>query len=187
MEDRIRIIYVCGVIKDANHVISRYVQNEYNDSNTHSVCGVSKIVRLGSISKNVWFHCSDFQERYDCFPMKNKLEGIVYIFSIHNKSTFEYIQTVFKTTYFPELNHKRLLIGDYYDDNLPRRVSREEAEAFAKKYNMPYAEMSSFQNKNVNEPFYRLILDCHEAMEMKKQSRHLINKPNPLNNKCLIF
>lgn len=63
-------------------------------------------------------------------------------------------------------------------------MSKEEAEAFAKEYNMPYAEMSSFQNNNVSEPFFRLILDCHEAMEMKKQTRKSIIKPIPSNNKC---
>ena len=132
----------------------------------------------------VWFHCSDSQERYGCFPCKNRLEGIVYIFSIHTKDTFDYSKAVFQATYFPELNHQRLFIGDYDDDNRPRRVSKEEAEAFAKEYNMPYAEMSSFQNNNVSEPFFRLILDCHEAMEMKKQTRKSIIKPIPSNNKC---
>ena len=100
MEERIRIIYVCRFLRDANHVISKYVKNEYNNSDTHCVCGISKNVRIGSLSTNVWFHCSDSQERYGCFPCKNRLEGIVYIFSIHNKDTFIILKQYFKLHIF---------------------------------------------------------------------------------------
>ena len=55
MEERIRIIYVCRFLRDANHVISKYVKNEYNNSDTHCVCGISKNVRIGSLSTKFGF------------------------------------------------------------------------------------------------------------------------------------
>ena len=55
MEERIRIIYVCRFLRDANHVISKYVKNEYNNSDTHCVYGISKNVRIGSLSTKFGF------------------------------------------------------------------------------------------------------------------------------------
>ena len=46
MEERIRIIYVCRFLRDANHVISKYVKNEYNNSDTHCVVYQQSLVSL---------------------------------------------------------------------------------------------------------------------------------------------
>ena len=93
------------------------------------------------------------QERFKTLTSQyyNGADGALLIFDVTSKLSFERINF-----WINELKEKKklnelglLLIGNKIDLNEKRNVKKEEAEEFAKEYNINYYETSALQNINI--------------------------------------
>ena len=48
---------------------------------------------------------------------------------------------------------------------MPREISKEEAEKFARDHNLKYFETSAFQNVGIEEGFMEIINDAYDKFE----------------------
>lgn len=86
--------------------------------------------------------------------------GIIIAFDITNRDTFQSLPSWLNNveTQSPDKNVSKILIGTKVDlAEQSRHVSRKQAKAFALESNMPYIEVSSKENVNVDAAFITLV------------------------------
>ena len=115
---------------------------------------------------NVIVYDTPGQERFLSFAegLIRSLHGIVLIFDLTNRDTFNNIDRLMK---FIEENSRKpnvVLFGNKADDIDRRQVTVEEAENLAKKYNIKYFETSAKTNMNINEGFNYIVNICYDKM-----------------------
>ena len=71
-----------------------------------------------------------------------------------------------------------MLIGNKADlgATAARRVKSEDAQAQADAWNMPYMETSAKTYQNVDEAFFRLLLDIHRKKKAAAQAQAATSK-----------
>ena len=73
------------------------------------------------------------------------------------------------------------LVGNKIDLEKERKISKEEAESFAKIENIKYIETSAVKNMKVNEAFTSLLNDIYKSKkEEEKNKLFLQNIENPI-------
>ena len=96
------------------------------------------------------------QERYNSvvkYYYRDSI-GVFICFSLINRNSFDKVFTYYK--YVQEINNCEanfILVGTFLDKSKERCTSKEEAENFAKKYNMNYIEISSKNGENIDKCF----------------------------------
>ena len=67
------------------------------------------------------------------------------------------------------------LIGNKIDLTKERKISKEEAEAFAQQENIKYIETSAIKNMKVDEAFTSLLNDIYKSKQEEAKSKMLLN------------
>ena len=170
-------------------IIQKFVNDKFNQ-NMLSTIGVdfqSKeiIINNTKIKLKIWDTTG--QERFKTLTSQyyNGADGALLIFDVTNKESFERINF-----WMNELNEKKklnelglLLIGNKIDLNEKRNVKKEEAEEFAKEYNINYYETSALQNINIKN----IINDIAQQCLNKIQKNDEFYFQNSLNEKKMII
>ena len=90
--------------------------------------------------------------------------GIILAYSINNRDSLNslenWIKEIKDKTYYEKVS--LILIGNKCDLENERKVSKEEGEKFALKYNIKFFECSAKKNININQAFESLINDVVE-------------------------
>lgn len=97
--------------------------------------------RYRAITKN-FFHGSD---------------GILFVFDITQRRTFEGIKEWIKESESAETGFQKILIGNKCDLEKERTTTKEEIEEFGKENNMYTLETSAKNSININEAFDKII------------------------------
>jgi small GTP-binding protein len=85
-------------------------------------------------------------------------EGILLMFDLTNRKSFEELTEWMKDIkILCNKNVSILLIGNKKDLTSKREITKQEAEKFAKCFNLEYIEISSFHKQEVNLMFRKLI------------------------------
>ena len=124
------------------------------------------------------------QERFKslAFTYYRKAYGILLLFDVTKKSSFmackNYLEEV-------RMNSEKkcvvYLVGNKIDLEKERKISKEEAESFAKIENIKYIETSAVKNMKVNEAFTSLLNDIYKSKkEEEKNKLFLQNIENPI-------
>ena len=170
-------------------IIQKFVNDKFNQ-NMLSTIGVdfqSKeiIINNTKIKLKIWDTTG--QERFKTLTSQyyNGADGALLIFDVTNKESFERINF-----WMNELNEKKklnelglLLIGNKIDLIDKRNVKKEEAEEFAKEYNINYYETSALQNINIK----KIINDIAQQCLNKIQKNDEFYYKNSLNEKKMII
>ena len=126
------------------------------------------------------------QERYNSISGSTikVADGFVLVFSVNLKSSLDkinlWIKSIEETV---NIKEKALILVGNKKDIQDRKVSTEEGENFAEKYNMKYFETSAKTGEGIQEAFnqiYRDIYDLNVKLEALKNSNS--SEPNPSNS-----
>ena len=172
------IIFKTLIIGDANvgksNLLIRYVKNEYVPD-MKSTVGVefgSKILKIYDINVKVQIWDTAGQERYRSVTSSyyKGSKGVLIVYDITNYSSFESVDrwiNEFRMT--SDENSAIVLVGNKNDNEELRKVTIEEGEEKAKKYNLGFFETSAKDGKNVDEAFKCLFEKVVENYKKNKE------------------
>ena len=115
-----------------------------------------------------------------------KADGIILMYDIINKSSFEAISNWIGTIKDNESdNLSKILVGNKCDlsDNL-RKVNKEEGHNKANEYKIPFFETSCKDGINVNEAFEKIVEDIESNNNFQNPPRNKIVDKNKKGKCC---
>jgi small GTP-binding protein len=172
------IIFKTLLIGDANvgksNLLLRYVKNEFVPD-MKSTVGVefgSKILKIFGINIKVQIWDTAGQERYRSVTSSyyKGSKGVLIVYDISNYNSFESVDRwINEFRMKSEENSAIILVGNKNDIEEERKVTKEEGEEKAKKYNLAFFETSAKDGKNVEEAFKCLFEKVVENYIKKKE------------------
>lgn len=171
--------------------LARYVENTFENvyMSTAGMDYKYKDVELGDgklIKLQIWDTAG--QERYRTLTtnLYKGAVGIVLIYDITNKKTFENVRS-WITSIEEETSKKIILIlvGNKADLKDERKVQKEEGEDIAKEFNLPFFESSAQSGLNVKSVFETLAkLIVEKKAQSANQGQKLTNIKKVEKKKC---
>ena len=142
--------------------IQRYTKNTFQISNLTTTGHEMqrKIMKINDKTYKVDFHDTQGQERYRALSynfIKNA-DGIILMYDITSQTSFDSIsEWMDNIRKHKDEGFPIVLVGNKYDLEEDRVISKEEGEELAKKYGLPFYETSSKDNINIEESCLDLI------------------------------
>ena len=142
--------------------IQRYTNNTFRISNLSSTGHEMqrKIMKINDKTYIVDFHDTQGQERYRALSynfIKNA-DGIILMYDITSQTSFDSIsEWMDNIRKHKDEGFPIVLVGNKYDLEEDRVISKEEGEELAKKYGLPFYETSNKDNINIEESCLDLI------------------------------
>ena len=139
-----------------------------------------KSVTIDNRNINVEIYDTAGQEKFKKITSQyyNGADGIILIFDITNKESFEKI-----SFWIQDLSNKidldntcLILIGNKTDLKDQRKVSVEESQKYAAQYNIEYYEVSALKNVGIIEMMEFFIKKCYNNMKEKNNYSITISK-----------
>ena len=159
-----------------------FLNNDYSE-NTLSTVGINKVDTNFNLDNGkeikliIWDTAG--QERFHSIAISSvkNSQGIILVFDITNRKSFEDLNM-----WIDDINNATdkvsiILFGNKCDLQ-NRKISKEEAEKFAKKNNIPYIETSAKLKLNINEAFSILVNDAYKkyglvnGLRLKKKKKN---------------
>ena len=109
-------------------------------------------------------------------------DGIIFLYDITNKNSFEFVKGFIWDVEFSKLNVKKILVGNSLDLENERQVSRMSVKKFCEKRNIKEIEVSLKLGTNVSECFELLI----EAIIENQTKKELLKKYGKKNKRLSI-
>ena len=172
------IIFKTLLIGDANvgksNLLLRYVKNEFVPD-MKSTVGVefgSKILKIYGINIKVQIWDTAGQERYRSVTSSyyKGSKGVLIVYDISNYNSFESVDRwINEFRMKSDENSAIVLVGNKNDNEELRKVTIEEGEEKAKKYNLGFFETSAKDGKNVDEAFKCLFEKVVENYKKNKE------------------
>ena len=172
------MIFKTLIIGDTNvgksNLLLRYVKNDFS-SEMKSTVGVefgSKILKILGINVKVQIWDTAGQEHYRAMTSSyfKGSKGVLIVYDITNYSSFESVDRwINEFRMKSEENSAIILVGNKNDIEEERKVTKEEGEEKAKKYNLAFFETSAKDGKNVEEAFKCLFEKVVENYIKKKE------------------
>ena len=162
--------------------ISRFTEDYFNESHlkTVGIDNVTKNITLPNgktYSVNFWDTAG--QEIYKSISLSTikKADGIVLMYDITNKKTFDAIQKWTEDIKDSKgLDFPIILIGNKVDLSDKREVSKESGEELAKEYGFKFYETSNKDGTNIKEAGYELINQIVETKLNQVKDYVIIDK-----------
>ena len=159
-----------------------FLNNDYSE-NTLSTVGINKVDTKFNLDNGkeikliIWDTAG--QERFHSIAISSvkNSQGIILVFDITNRKSFEDLNM-----WIDDINNATdkvsiILFGNKCDLQ-NRKISKEEAEKFAKKNNIPYIETSAKLKLNINEAFSIVVNDAYKkyglvnGLRLKKKKKN---------------
>ena len=121
------------------------------------------------------------QERYSQISLSTikVADGFVLVFAVNEKSSFDKISLWIKSIEEnANIKEKAIILVGNKIDMPNRKISKEDAENFAKDYNIKYFETSAKTGKGIQEAFNQIYKDIYE-LNVKLDA---LNNSNPNSN-----
>ena len=163
-------------------IINRYLGQEFSIDMISNI-GIDKqeVIRKmkdGNEMKIIIWDTAG-QERFHSIAISSvkNSQGIILVFDITNRKSFEDLNM-----WIDDINNATdkvsiILFGNKCDLQ-NRKISKEEAEKFAKKNNIPYIETSAKLKLNINEAFSIVVNDAYKkyglvnGLRLKKKKKN---------------
>ena len=142
---------------------------------------IDKKTNINGIDLNLKIYDTLNQERFRQFPKSffRLAHGIMLIYDITNRSTFENMENFLRDTEEYEGNVKKIIVGNNCESENNRQVSKETLQNLCQKKNIQGMEVSAKNGTNVNECFEllaKLIIEGktkEEIIEKYGEAKHL--------------
>ena len=143
---------------------------------------IDKKTNINGIDLNLKIYDTLNQERFRQLPKSffRLAHGIMLIYDITNRSTFENMENFLRDTEEYEGNVKKIIVGNNCESENNRQVSKETLQNLCQKKNIQGMEVSAKNGTNVNECFEllaKLIIEGktkEEIIEKYGEAKHLV-------------
>lgn len=159
-----------GVGKTA--LIKRFKNNLYIDDYEPTIqITTKKVISLNNEYIDLEIVDLEGQTEYTIFS-PNKFSfgynGYMLVYDVTQEKSFELIKNIYDKIEYLSGKTSKILIGAKSDNNLDssineRQVSTKEGEEFAEKIHCPFIEISSKDNKNIEEAFRKLLIEINKT------------------------
>ena len=186
-----KVVFVGDAGVGKTQIINKFVNNSFKEdykTTTSASCVLKSVEYNGEkIKLELWD--SPGQEKYKSIT-ENFYKGsqlIVLVYTVDDKNTFENIQNwVNDVKNNTTENPRFLLVGNKCDLKEGRQVTKEEAEEYAKKYNMEFIEVSAKEGTNIDDMFNSSLLKILEDMKKEKNNNLTNNNTHNFEQKDLL-
>ena len=166
--------------------ILRFTENSFQNL-FYSTVGIdckAKIIEIENIKYKLLFYDTAGQERYKSLApnLIKKAHGIIIIYDITNKSSFDSIPEIIKNVKEEKGNDfPMILIGNKKDLEQDREIKKEEGEDLASKNGIEYFEISNKEGINIQEAGFSIV---NKILETRKDDNIVIdsNRSSKLTN-----
>ena len=100
----------------------------------------------------------------------HKCDGVLIVFDICNKNSFDYINYWMKQINENTKKIKKVIVGNKSDLQNERIISREEAERMASTYHLKYYEISAKDNVGIDDLMNDLINEIIQEKEKNENN-----------------
>ena len=166
-------IMVLGESKvDKTQLIKRYTKDQFGGVylTTVGMDFQDKIIEIEDKKVRLQIWDTAGQERFRNVTKSyfQSSQGLVLVYDITDRESFEKLNFwVDNIKNFAPENAKLILVGNKCDLANERKVSYEEGENYAKKFNIKFFESSAKDGTNVNELFFYLANEIYQDNKLK--------------------
>ena len=184
----IKIIILGSSEVGKTSIFDRYFNNEFRENQLATV-GIdfqTKFFKFDGINIKGVYTDTAGQEKFRAISVNylKPANGVILVFDITKEETFDAIEEWLK--YLKDNNKdniEKILIGNKLDLENNRKVSKEDAEAFAKSNGCQYFECSAKTGQNINEALDEIArityLSKKGKTEGDKDKNIVLNKNSP--------
>ena len=166
--------------------ILRFTENKYQNSYFATV-GIDykiKDIEIKNIKYKLIFYDTAGQEKFKSVApnLIKKAHGIIIMYDITNKSSFDSIPEIIKNIKEEKGNDfPMILIGNKKDLEQDREIKKEEGEDLASKNGIEYFEISNKEGINIQEAGFSIV---NKILETRKDDNTVIesNRSSKLTN-----
>ena len=166
--------------------ILRFTENSFQNM-FYSTVGIdckAKIIEIENIKYKLLFYDTAGQERFKSLApnLIKKAHGIIIMYDITNKSSFDSIPEIIKNIKEEKGNDfPMILIGNKKDLEQDREIKKEEGEDLASKNGIEYFEISNKEGINIQEAGFSIV---NKILETRKDDNTVIesNRSSKLTN-----
>ena len=166
--------------------IFRFTENTFQNLfiSTIGIDYKVKIIEIENIKYKLLFYDTAGQERYKSLApnLIKKAHGIIIMYDITNKSSFDSIPDIIKNIKEEKGNDfPMILIGNKIDLEQDREIKKEEGEDLASKNGIEYFEISNKEGINIQEAWFSIV---NKILETRKDDNIVIdsNRSSKLTN-----
>ena len=180
-----KIILLGPISVGKTAILTRYIDNEF-DNNTKSTIKIdfkAKIININNMVQaklNIWDTCGDEKFRAITRQYYNDAQGILLVYDITNRDTFDHIIDWVKEVRNNASKDAILfLVGNKTDLSNKRQISYQEGKNKAEELGMHFREVSAKNGDNI----LVLFVDISESMVeyIKEHPDAIEEKDNSLN------
>ena len=171
---RFKVVFVGDAGVGKTQIVRRYVDNIFKEKDLSTIGMDLKIKEVKIDNKKIKLQLWDTagQERFRSITRADykKFNLFVIVYAINDKKSFENIQSWVEDVKTQNKDAKFLLVGNKCDlKGDKKQVTKEEAEEYAKKYNMKFFEVSAKTEEGIKEMFEYIIPELLEDEKEKKK------------------
>ena len=175
-EINLKILLIGDTSVGKTSILSKYIDDKFDEVHISTIGVEFKVKSLTIKGKKVKLRIWDTsgQERYRSITQNfyRNANGILYIFDLTRKESFENIKDWLIESYNCDSKVKKLLVGNKVDLDKNKQMDKQIIENYAEKKEMKYYEVSAKMGTNINKIFRELaesILSGKSEKEMNEE------------------
>ena len=175
-EINLKILLIGDTSVGKTSILSKYIDDKFDEVHISTIGVEFKVKSLTIKGKKVKLRIWDTsgQERYRSITQNfyRNANGILYIFDLTRKESFENIKDWLIESYNCDSKVKKLLVGNKVDLDKNKQMDKQIIENYAEKKEMKYYEVSAKMGTNINKIFRELaesILSGKSENEMNEE------------------
>lgn len=156
----LKILLVGDTCVGKTSILSKYIDDIFEENHISTI-GVEykvKSIIINGIKINLRIWDSSGQDRFRSITQSffRNADGILFIFDLTEKKTFEGVKQWLIDSEYYDLNIKKILVGNKVDLVEKRKVDKVIIDNFVKKIQLKYYEMSAKDGTNIDNTFREL-------------------------------
>ncbi len=176
----IKLLLLGDISVGKSSFIYRFIYDKFNPvempSSKLDLQSSDIIVSKNKIRVQLWDTVGQEKFRSITQSLISKMQGIVIMFDLTNKETYDNIKTWIELIQEQSKKLPIIIIGNKCDLEEERQVTYEEGKELAKKYNIDFMEISNKKDINVQEAgnlIINKILEIKEKNETKNENENV--------------
>ena len=181
-----RICLIGSLSVGKTSLLARYTENFFKQTYSNTIGVDFRVVTLKykDIIAKVHIWDTAGHERFKSITVNyyRSSHGFIYVYDITNKESLLNLDSwIHSSNEYCNTNVINFLVGNKSDLEKERKISKEEGEDFAKKYDLIFLETSAKNNENVEKLFEYFTFKLIEYFE-KNKDKYIGNEQDNLDS-----